>query len=381
MRFAHLADSHLGKRLLGHIENEQDYYMMFQQTIDRIIESDVDFVVHSGDIFDNHKPSPNALFEFQKGLIKLRDNNIPVYAIAGNHDMIFRRNEKSPVELYSEFGMKLLDEDNPFYIVDDTFIGGIPYKANWQRNDLLEQLDCLSRFADDYENSIIVLHQGIAEYLPFGYELSLNELPKNFNYYALGHLHYNVLKSFGLGVLAYANSLGIGHAYDDWSSLDKGFNIVEITDSRINVERVDMGYPRMWIKITVEYDNLEQELDNLANAIKQLDYPPMLELTINGSDKNYSDIHERVSEKLDKYVLNIRQHYNPREEKEIEIEWDTDSILDVRKALYERIKKECNDDAIADLGVKLFEKLSKKDVDSAKAICDDYFEKNYGDLK
>ena len=66
MRFAHLSDSHLGYRQFGILEREQDFYDVFARNIDKIIEMDVDFVIHSGDLFDNNRPSTEALLAFQR---------------------------------------------------------------------------------------------------------------------------------------------------------------------------------------------------------------------------------------------------------------------------------------------------------------------------
>jgi len=72
MRFAHLADSHLGYRQYGLLERENDFYEVFDKTIDKIIESDVDFVIHSGDLFEIAKPSPEAIFGFQQSFLKIK---------------------------------------------------------------------------------------------------------------------------------------------------------------------------------------------------------------------------------------------------------------------------------------------------------------------
>ena len=47
MKFAHLADTHLGYRQFGLLEREKDFYEVFDKIIDRIIEEKVDFVIHS----------------------------------------------------------------------------------------------------------------------------------------------------------------------------------------------------------------------------------------------------------------------------------------------------------------------------------------------
>ena len=65
MKFAHLADTHLGYRQFGLLEREKDFYKI-DKIIDKIIEK-VQFLIHSGDLFDSARPSPSALLAFQKG--------------------------------------------------------------------------------------------------------------------------------------------------------------------------------------------------------------------------------------------------------------------------------------------------------------------------
>ena len=86
IKFAHLSDTHLGYRQYGLEKRESDFYNTFTRVIDDIISENVDFVIHSGDLFETNRPPNNAHFTFQKALKKLNDANIPIYTIAGNHD-------------------------------------------------------------------------------------------------------------------------------------------------------------------------------------------------------------------------------------------------------------------------------------------------------
>ena len=56
MKFIHVADTHLGKTEFKLKEREEDFYRSFKQVIDFAIEKDVDFVIHSGDLFDTARP-------------------------------------------------------------------------------------------------------------------------------------------------------------------------------------------------------------------------------------------------------------------------------------------------------------------------------------
>ena len=149
MKFAHLADSHLGYRQYGLLQRELDFYSVFTNTIDKIIEERVDFVVHSGDLFETSKPSTNALLVVQKAIRKLNDAGIPIYAIAGNHDITMRKNAIPPQILFKQEGLKLLSPIFPFIREKDFFIGGVPFTPKNQKLALMENLKRLSQKAQD----------------------------------------------------------------------------------------------------------------------------------------------------------------------------------------------------------------------------------------
>ena len=50
MKFAHLADTHLGYRQFGLIEREKDFYEVFEKVIDKIIEEKVDLNIFNGSL-------------------------------------------------------------------------------------------------------------------------------------------------------------------------------------------------------------------------------------------------------------------------------------------------------------------------------------------
>ena len=58
-------------------------------------------------------------------------------------------------------------------------------------------------------SEILVLHQGITEFNKFAGEIQSTELPKNFTYYAMGHLHDKDIKQFNHlnGPIAYPGSI------------------------------------------------------------------------------------------------------------------------------------------------------------------------------
>ncbi|WP_294460031.1 DNA repair exonuclease, partial [uncultured Ruminobacter sp.] len=198
MRFAHLSDSHLGARQFGLLEREEDFYEVFARTIDKIIEKDVDFIIHSGDLFDTARPHTKALLAFQKALLRLNEEKIPIYAIAGNHDSILRKGALPPLVLFKDLGLKLISPDNPAYNEGPVLICGTPYTTGTQSRALKDKYDQLSKLADKYLKSILVSHQGIDKWMhEEKHEIELSQMPQNFDYYAMGHIHNYIEEDFG----------------------------------------------------------------------------------------------------------------------------------------------------------------------------------------
>lgn len=377
MRFVHLSDSHLGYRQFGIFDREEDLYDMFEKTIDKIIELDVDFVIHSGDLFEQSRPSTNAMLAFQRGLLRLNDANIPVYAIAGNHDSVLRANVEPPIALFEELGLNIIRLGEA-YEIEDAFICGVPYTPKSQKNGLLKILNYLSNTAEDYEKSILVMHQGIKESLPEdAYELELNELPKNFNYYAFGHIHDYYEIDYGKGKFVYPGSMEMYKNNANYEEYGKGFCVVDISSDVPVIERITIDIPRKQLKRTINYNNLNKELDELKDELEKLDLKPMLELTVKYGDFESSEVYEIILEVIGDYVLNLRPKYKPDEilEQEKNVNWD--NILDPKTMLMKKIDEKYGMKEVTGLSVDLLDNLSAKNLDDAKYLSIEFYDEYY----
>lgn len=378
MRFVHLSDSHLGYRQFGIFEREQDLYDLFETTIDKIIELDVDFVIHSGDLFEQSRPSTNALIAFQKGLMKLTKADIPVYAIAGNHDSVLRKNVKSPIEIFEETGLNIIRIDD-YFEIDNILICGIPYVPKSKKKGLLALLDHFSELAEEYEKSILVMHQGIGKYLPEdAYELELNEIPENFNYYAFGHVHDFFEEDYGKGKLVYPGSMEMYRLNDNFDEFGKGFCVVDISSNIPVVERVSIDIPRKQLKKTIKYNELNEGLEELKNELNSLEKKPMLDLTIEGGNFDSSEIYEIIKDSIGEYVLNLRPTFKPEDilRKELEI---TGEILNPRSMLKNKIDEKYGMKEVTGLSLDLFDYLSVKNIEDAQFISKEFYEEYYFD--
>lgn len=380
MRFAHLADSHLGYRQYGLIDRENDFYKVFDRTIDKIIESDVDFVIHSGDLFQNFKPTPKTLFEFQNSFFRLIDENIPVYAIAGNHDAVLRKEAVPPQILYRKFGLNLLSKNQPYFEMDDLLICGVPYMPKTQKRALLSYYDNLSKRAEKAEKSILVSHQGIDKYLSFNesFELKIGELPDNFNYYAMGHIHNYINDAYGKGRLVYPGSMEIWRTdeYKDYLNNGKGFCLVDMSSDVPEVERITVDLPREFIRECIDYNEIIEKLRYIRSEIQKLDEKPILELTVRNGNFNTADVYELISEYLNDDALMIRPHYQQKNEgsDDIIIPGSLNPRAMLKKTLYEKY----NDEKIGDLSIELLIQLSENRIEEAKITSDNYYNERYG---
>ena len=98
MKFLHLSDLHLGKRVNEvSMLDDQDYIL--HQILEITDVESPDAVVIAGDIYDKSVPSVEAVTLFDWFLVALAKRRVPVLLISGNHD--------SPERL--SFGSRLLD--------------------------------------------------------------------------------------------------------------------------------------------------------------------------------------------------------------------------------------------------------------------------------
>lgn len=379
MKFAHLADTHLGYRQFGLIEREKDFYEVFGKVINKIIEEKVDFVIHSGDLFETAKPSPMALLEFQKGLLKLKGAGIPMYAIAGNHDFVMRKGSIPPQVIFKKMGLKVISPINTNYLHDDIFIAGLPFYPASQSNVLKSKLVELSKKAANYEKSVLVLHQGIDQYIPFQFELEKGDIPDNFSYYAFGHIHKYIVEDFGKGKLVYPGSGEIWKTDEiaDYMENGKGFVIVDMDGPKPQVKRVKIDIPREFIKRSLDYNNLEKGIAGIKETIKDFDKKPILNLEIKNVDSDTGIVYELIKEELGELSLMIRPTFKMIGEDDSVVDiFNEEKSIGPKELIVQKLEGYGNT-KITKLSLDLYDFLSKDKLEDSGEIIDQFFEENY----
>lgn len=85
MRFIHLSDLHIGKRVNEYSMLEDQEYI-FTKIINIIDEEKPDGVIVAGDVYDKSVPSAEAVQLFDDFLVRLSKRKLKVFVISGNHD-------------------------------------------------------------------------------------------------------------------------------------------------------------------------------------------------------------------------------------------------------------------------------------------------------
>ena len=98
MKFLHLSDLHLGKRLNEFSMLEDQKYIL-TKIINIVDDETPDGILIAGDIYDKSIPPAEAVELFDDFLVRLASRRLPVFIISGNHD--------SPERL--AFGGRLMD--------------------------------------------------------------------------------------------------------------------------------------------------------------------------------------------------------------------------------------------------------------------------------
>jgi DNA repair exonuclease SbcCD nuclease subunit len=170
MKILHCADIHLGRRPLGgqgdySKKRYEDYFNAFNWAVDTAIENHVDIFLIAGDFFDKKELLPEVLEKSEKSLFRLKDSNIPVILIEGNHDNVTRGNETDSWLIYLE--NKGLFKRPDYHTTEESYhfenirigdvnIYGVGYPGSFVNETLVE----LSNFLEDkkHEKNIILVH-------------------------------------------------------------------------------------------------------------------------------------------------------------------------------------------------------------------------------
>nr|AIF00582.1 metallophosphoesterase [uncultured marine thaumarchaeote KM3_136_A11] len=300
MLFSHISDTHLGLQQYGLEEREQDIYDSFNQAIDISIKDHVDFVIFTGDIFHTPNPSGTAILQMANALKRLKENSIDSFFILGEHDMSRMRATPVPYVYNNLQFSKYVGNGKPVYHKDVMIAGFDKIRKNEleQFEEKFRELDTLAKQHSGHK--ILVLHQGITEINQFAGELNSSDLPKNFTYYAMGHLHDKSVKQFDQlgGPLAYPGSTEMTTS-EGIKETEKGFFEVDISSQEAKPNWIKLD-TRPQFSTKIEAEDLDTSISEVLEKISAFDKKPVVEIKIIGKDIERDIVQTKISQVIPK---------------------------------------------------------------------------------
>ena len=300
MLFSHISDTHLGLQQYGLEEREQDIYDSFNQAIDISIKDHVDFVIFAGDIFHTPNPSGTAILQMANALKKLKENSIDSFFILGEHDISRMRATPVPYVYHNLQFSKYVGSGKPVYHKDIMIVGFDKIRKNELQpfEEKFREIDILAKQHNGHK--ILVLHQGITEINQFAGELNSSDLPKNFTYYAMGHLHDKSVKQFEQlgGTLAYPGSTEMTTS-EGIKETEKGFFEVDISSQEAKPNWIKLD-TRPQFSTKIESEDLDASISVILEKISAFDKKPIVEIKIIGKSIERDVVQTKISQIIPK---------------------------------------------------------------------------------
>ena len=269
MKFAHISDLHLGKRLHQFSMIEDQRYIL-EKIIEIVKEEKVDGIFIAGDIYDKIYPSAEAVALFDSFLVKLAKEEIKVFAISGNHDSPERiaflgeltkkagvyfspvyRGEVSRVTMEDEFG------EVHIYLLP--FIKPVHVRHFFPEETVTDYTEAMNVVVKSMElntndRNILVAHQFVTGAVRSdSEEISVGGLDNvevtafgDFDYVALGHIHGP--QNMGSEKVRYSGT-PLKYSFSEWQD-KKSVTILEVKEKgNLRVKEILLCPQRDMLKI------------------------------------------------------------------------------------------------------------------------------------
>ncbi|MGO5359332.1 exonuclease SbcCD subunit D [Anaerofustis sp. LCP19S3_F7] len=212
MKFMHLSDLHLGKKVNGYSMIEDQKYII-NNILEIIDNENIESVIIAGDVYDKSVPPVDAVELFNDFLEELENRNLYVFIISGNHDSperiafgnSFMRKSKiffSPVYNGEINEIELNDEYGKINIWLLPFIKPLNVRKVYEDKVINTYNDAVKTVIDNLkidtnERNIMITHQFVtgaertdSEEISVGGSdnIDVSNFDK-FDYTALGHIH------------------------------------------------------------------------------------------------------------------------------------------------------------------------------------------------
>ena len=380
VRFAHLADCHLGGWKIPEMESIS--LETFEKAIESCINQKVDFVLIAGDFFDNALPSIDTLKLAALKLKELKDNGIRCYIIAGSHD--YSASGKTFLDVLenaglcinvsnnNEQGLNILEEEN-------FVIAGISGKKIGMEQEMIRALK--KPDLSKYEKlKILMLHTTISGSEPNEMMKSIgaSEIPSGFDYYALGHIHKVFNKKIDERLIVYPGPL-FPNNFSELEELGNGkFVIATYQDGKIEAEMQEIRLKETKaIEINADGKGPEIVTSEILGALRKEEMmDKVLLLRVEGtlsrgktSDVDFNEVGKEFERQKGYCLLkNISKLESP--EFKVNVMVEASSMEEIEKEVIEKNKSIVQ----TDFDAKMNELLRGLDIEKMEGETKDTFE-------
>ncbi len=198
LRFIHTADVHLGRPFAGLTRSCPELadlfgracYRAWERIVEVAVREDVDFLTVGGDTFDASNPGLRPRVAFREGVKRLREAEIPVLLVSGNHDPL----TDFPEDLKEIPGLHLFGPkpEAKRMILPRSGLTVNVYGVSFERSSVRENLVRTFRRDPDGDLSIGLVHANVSgsseheDYAP----CTLDDLKRvGMDVWCLGHVH------------------------------------------------------------------------------------------------------------------------------------------------------------------------------------------------
>ena len=288
MRFLHISDLHIGKRINEFSMIDDQIYIL--NKILKIIDNEnIDSVIIAGDIYDKYIPTIEAVQVFNNFLSSLSDKNLKVFIVAGNHDSIERlsfaanilcKNNVYISPVYNGFIKPIIISDSfgkiNIYMVP--FIKPINVRIYHNDDKIINYNDMMNFVIknmniDKKDRNILITHQFItgaitsdSEEINVGGSDNIDyNIFDCFDYVALGHIHKS--QSIKRETLRYCGT-PLKYSLSEINH-NKSVTIFDFNEkNNINIYEIPLVPKRDIIKIEGTFDEITSEnyLKNVNNS-------------------------------------------------------------------------------------------------------------------
>ncbi len=327
MLFSHISDTHLGLVQYGSEERAQDVYDSFNQAIDVSIKDHVNFVIFAGDIFHVPNPSGTAIVQMGNGLKRLKQNNIDSFFILGEHDISRVRTTPIPYVYHNLEFSKYIGQGNPIEY-KGILLAGFDKIRKPEIPQYEEKFAVVDKVAKNHSgHKILVLHQGVTEFNKFAGEIQSTDLPKNFTYYAMGHLHDKDIKQFShlSGPVVYPGSIELTTS-EGIKDAKKGFFEVDISGEEVKPNWIELD-TRPQFSFKTDYQELTKTIDEISEKIINSRKKPIVEVRIQGEKIEPDHIQAQIS-RLNSIVLRCFWRITTKQISDSSVFLDRPNVID-----------------------------------------------------